>query len=480
MGKIRNALQKHKVIGAGIGYTMGNYLLKGVSFFTIPIFAHMLSSYDYGMYNTYIAYESILYIVIGLALHTSFKKAKYKFRDTLHEYVSSCILLGFVSLCIWLAGLNIFYGLAASYLEMNRWTLNFLILHSFCSALIQYFNSYVGLNYQFVKFLKISFFNICANIIMSILLIFMVFQDQRYYGRILGTALPVMLIGIYIIYFFFRQKRPKYNKGYWKFALSYSLPIIPHGVSQVILSQFDRIMISRMVGASEAGIYSFGYNVYTIMQVTSNSLANIWEPWFFEKMEKKDYQSIREKGFLFAAGMLVFSSCLVFMAPEIILALGTGRYSEAVYCVAPIVIGGYLSFLYLLPCEVEYYYEKTKFIAAATCLAAMINIILNYLFIKKFGYIAAAYTTLATYFFYFLFHYFMAWKIEGHSIYSNRAVAILIALAFMAGAISIAFREFFSVRCILLILTLMISFGCLEKKYHISVYFKEGLSKWKN
>lgn len=37
-----------------------------------------------------------------------------------------------------------------------------------------------------------------------------------------------------------------------------------------------------------------------------------------------------------------------------------------------------------------------------------VNILLNLWFISRFGYVAAAYTTLATYVLYFVFHYFIA------------------------------------------------------------------------
>lgn len=45
-----------KVIKAGIGYTVGNYLLKGLSFITIPIFTRIMSTSDYGLYNTCVVF----------------------------------------------------------------------------------------------------------------------------------------------------------------------------------------------------------------------------------------------------------------------------------------------------------------------------------------------------------------------------------------------------------------------------------------
>ena len=56
-------MKNKKVIKAGLGYTIGNVFLKGLNFLTIPIFTRILSPNDYGLFNTYAAFESILYIM---------------------------------------------------------------------------------------------------------------------------------------------------------------------------------------------------------------------------------------------------------------------------------------------------------------------------------------------------------------------------------------------------------------------------------
>ena len=65
----------------------------------------------------------------------------------------------------------------------------------------------------------------------------------------------------------------------------------------------------------------------------------------------------------------------------------------------------YFKFLYPLFSTVEFYYEKTGFVMIASCIAAGANIILNYIFIRIYGYYAAGYTTLFCYILYSLAHY---------------------------------------------------------------------------
>lgn len=49
--------KQNSIKRAGVGYTIGNYLIRGLGFLTVPIFSRLLSTADYGFYNTYTSYE---------------------------------------------------------------------------------------------------------------------------------------------------------------------------------------------------------------------------------------------------------------------------------------------------------------------------------------------------------------------------------------------------------------------------------------
>ena len=429
-----------KVVKAGIGYTVGNYLLKGLTFLTIPIFSRLMSTTDYGIYNTFTAFENILFILIGLAIHTSYKNARYKYKfveegsesgKDYNTYVSTTMVMLIVSVVVWLSVTNVFAKPISNAIGLNQFSVNLLLLFSFSNAVLLCFNSDVAIRYEFQSFLKISSINAVGNIVLSIVLMMTVFKEQRYMGRVLGTVVPIFFLSIYIIVKFIKKAKPQNCVPFLKWGVRYSIPIVPHGISQVILSQFDRIMINNMIGASTAGIYSFAYNIYTIVNVTIQSLDSVWNQWFYEQMNQKAYEEIRKKSSMYMIGMLLFSSVLLLVSPEMIKILGDKPYWEAIYCVIPIIAAGYFSFLYTIPSAVEYYYEKTKFIAVGSLGAATINIILNYVFISKYGYIAAAYTTLFTYILYFVFHFVLASKIHKSCIFSIRTV--LCCSIFMLG-----------------------------------------------
>ncbi|MGN0403520.1 MAG: lipopolysaccharide biosynthesis protein [Acetatifactor sp.] len=417
--KEKTLQSQNKVVKAGAGYVIGNYLLKGITFLSAPIFTRLMTTEEFGNFGTYISYESIFYIILGLALHSSINNAKYKYKEKFEEYVSSIVLLTTVSAFAWLILANVFYDSYGRLLDLTRPIVNILVFHCFATAMLQFFNSYVSLNYSVKSFLKLTSVNAISNLVLSVLLMLTVFSKDRYLGRIVGTAVPLFLIAVYIVRYFFRKSRPVFHREYWKYGVRYSLPIIPHGISQVVLSSFDKIMIKNMSGAAESGIYNFAFTINALIKVVANSLDNVWKPWLYEKMDAKDYGTIRKQAGKYAYGMALFTVLVMMVSPEIIKILGAREYWESTACVIPLVLGGYFSFLYTLPVLVEYFYEKTRYIAVGTTLAAVLNVILNYIFIQRYGYIAAAYTTMVTYFLYFVFHYVLAARIHGKSLFSG-------------------------------------------------------------
>lgn len=417
-----------KTIKAGFGYVIGNYLLNGLAFLTIPVFARLLSPSDYGTYNTFIAYETIGSILLGLAIHSSYKNAKYKYGDNNHEpsffnnYVSATMVFLLIMSVFWFGLIYLFVDKLSLYLGLEPKCIYLLVPYCLGSASVMCFNSYVGLQYRYKDYLAVAATNAILSIVLSIILIKVIFQSHAYWGRIVGTTIPLFIIGIYIIIYFVRKARPIKGKEFLMWGLKYSLPVVPHGLSQIVLSQFDRVMIYRMVGTAESGVYSFGYNIYMIVFVTINSLDNVWVPWFYEMRNAKDFFKIRSKCSLYVLFVAFFVSILILISPELVKILAPRSYYDGVYSVIPVVGSGFFVFLYYIPASVEYFHEKTKYIAVGTMSAALLNIILNLYFIPRFGYVAAAYTTLFTYMMYFVFHYLIAKKIEKKSLFDTKKI----------------------------------------------------------
>ena len=269
-------------------------------------------------------------------------------------------------------------------------------------------------------------------------------------GRVLGATIVVAGLGLAIIIHFWHSARPSLGKGYLSFGLKYSLPIVPHGVSQVLLAQFDRLMINYMVSAESAGIYGLAANLMVIMTVLTDSISTVWTTWFFETMEGESAadatgtkrlsrtrlaeraEAIRKRSGQLMYAFAIVALGLMALAPEVVWILGGDAYLDGAYCAFGMILSGYCVFLYNLVVAGEYYKQRTRWIMSATVLAALINLVLNYFAINAFGYMAAAYTTLAAYVFYVLLHWRVSSRLLGFSVIGGKG-ALFVGLILVCG-----------------------------------------------
>ncbi|MDR1629900.1 MAG: oligosaccharide flippase family protein [Oscillospiraceae bacterium] len=420
---------------AGIWYTVGNILLKGCVFLSLPIFTRLLSTDDFGIYNAYIAYEQILSAILGLGLYGTVKNAKIEFPDKFNQYLSSVLSLsiGFSAIIFLLA--NLLYPFYAEFIGFSRFTTNCLFFQSFGSYLLFFYGAKLNIEFKYKSYLGLSFFNIVGNIFISIILIVYVFPNEKYLGRIFGSALPLIIIAFFICIYIFHQGKMLYSNKFWKYALAIGIPLIPHVVSQSLLSQFARVMIKDMVGTSEAGIYSYIFTLCTILFIVGNSFENAWTPWVFLTLKENKEDDVRKASKNYIAFFSLLTIGFMCVMPEVTKLVAGEEYWGGINLIVPLSLGNYFIFLYTLPANIEYYHKKTAYISAGTVLTAIINILLNYVFIKIFGYKSAAYTTMVSYILLFVFHWIIAKKYRGNKIYSLKIIMTNIFIVLVSGCV---------------------------------------------
>ena len=229
--------------------------------------------------------------------------------------------------------------------------------------------------------------------------------------RILGLVLVEVIGYTWCAVIQLIKGKKFFSKKFWIYALSYNLPLIPHYLSQMVLNNSDRIMINDMVGSDAAGIYSLAYSLAMIMTLFNNALGQTISPWMYQKIKDKKISDIAPVAYLSIAVVIVVNMILIAFAPEAVRIFAPKSYYEAIYCIPPVAMGVLFLYSYDLFAKFAFYYEKTTMIMFASIGGAILNIILNYIGIKMFGYIAAAYTTLICYIAFDIFHYVLMTKI---------------------------------------------------------------------
>ena len=156
------------------------------------------------------------------------------------------------------------------------------------------------------------------------------------------------------------------------------------------------------------------------------------------------------------------------ISPELIKIFSPSSYGAATYLIPPIAMGVYFAFMYNLFVDIQMYFEKTNSIMNVAIICALVNIITNYIFIKKFGFIAAAYTTLFSYILMAILHYFAMKKIldkqeKKIQIYSIKKILLLSVVFLFIGTIMPFLYNWLVIRIAITIFLLIISFSLKNK-----------------
>lgn len=253
--------------------------------------------------------------------------------------------------------------------------------------------------------------------------------DLKSEAAILSKLIVQGIAALVVYIAFFRKSRVLFIKSYWKEVFPYSVLLLPYMLSTMILNQADRLMIDGMVGTSEAAIYSVAYSVAMLTQLFSGALNYAFVPWMYRRLKGKQYEKIEPVANGLQMLIAITNLIVIVFAPEIIAVFAPPEYAEAVSIIPPVAASVYFIFVFQRYINVEMYYEKTGSISTMSILVALLNIVLNYFCIRKWGYMAAGYTTLASYILFAVCHYFIVQKIsktkcEGHIIFHAKNLVI--------------------------------------------------------
>ena len=397
-------------VKASLWFLLCSILQRGISVITTPIFTRLLPTADYGQLSVFNSWLDVVSIFVTFRLYYGvFVQGLVKYEDDRACYASS------------LQGLELMLCFC--------WTLVYLMFQDFWNNLFGLttvqmlamlvmiwstgaFRFWAAEQRNRLKYRTLVAVTLIVSVLKPVIGIFFVIHaDDKVTARILGLAIAE-LAG-YSGMFFIQMRRGKqfFSGKYWKHALMFNLPLIPHYLSQTVLNSADRIMIRDMVGASEAGIYSLAYSISRIMLMFNTALTQTLMPWIYRKIKAgrpKEIERIAYPALIVVAGLNLIT---IAFGPEIVAIFAPAPYYDAIWVIPPVAMSVYFTFSYSLFSCYEFYFEKTKFIMLASLVGAVLNVILNYIFIRIFSYYAAGYTTLTCYILYAIGHFLFMRKV---------------------------------------------------------------------
>lgn len=402
---------------SGFFFILAQLLARGFNFIVTPIYSRLLSEAQYGIVTTYESWLLIAYTIMSLCLWRSVDVAKHDFPDDYNGYVSSVHTLSYISIAIFFGICMIFKEQVMAFCDMDdlMFYMMFLYVFTYTSMLYIQRRDKQVMRYKFST--AATVLTIIPGTILSIVLIYhgrvQGLLDQLVHRRIIGYYLPQIIGGALIALILWWQGKKFVNLKYWKYGLKFSLPLIPEALSVQIMNQSDRILIGKIVGATAAGIFSIGMTISYVVWILEDSVWNAWIPWLYEKIAREEADEVEKPWTIVMHMFGLLSWLLVVLAPEEIFILGGERYRAAIWLVAPLVTGTLFRFYSYSYSAVQNYYKRTQYVAMGTIGSMIFNLIISYVGITLFGYMAAAYMMAISYFVLLLMQGILEHKITG-------------------------------------------------------------------
>ena len=388
----KTALMKNTII-----IFCGKVCTQLISFFLLPLYTGYLATKDYGIVDLITTYVTLLVPIITLELEMSIFRYLVDSRNN-NGKTKKLMSNNFFILLLALSIFIFFYVIVTSFWNINfRWLILIDIVICTLSGNFLQISRGIGrtLDYS-ISCLITGAFTIVSNIFLIAVL------RLGAMGMIISMALAN---GLGALYLFVRLKLYKLidfklvDKKLIKEMYHYSIPLVPNGVSWWIVNVSDRTIISWFLGAAMNGLYAVSNKFPTIL----SSLLGIFNLSWSESAALHINSADRDLFFsdisntvtkLFTSIGVLMIAGLPFVFPLLI----NSKYNAAFDQIPILILGAVFNVVICLYSAIYIAKKMTKEVAVVSILGAVINIVINVLFIKHIGLYAASISTAISYF----------------------------------------------------------------------------------
>jgi len=392
-------------------YSLPSVISRLVPFITLPITTRYLNLVDFGYIAIFELCLIPFQVFIGFGPGYVINSNWYKIDNEKRRKLIFSLLV--ITIGLWLIA-SILIGLLANWIFTlfagEEWfKINFLLPFLFISAFSlvpgTLFTSWVIIEQK----AKLSTILKTLQIIMgaSAVIIAAIFtQDYKYI--ILATVFVNFLISLIQLACLTRVSRVSFEKDIFVTIYKISSPIYLRSFFNILRSQFDKVMVSRLFGASQFAIYNFSGKINNLFSEVGEHYQNSYDPYIYKGLSEKnlDVKNLRLIFFTWALMMMIGLSIFILFGEYIIDVFTNGVFVHSY----PLVILYTCVIVITLPFmgngQVIIFFKKTNYLLMITIIQAILIVTLSIILIPKFGVTAGIFSLwLGTLVYMFLYFY---------------------------------------------------------------------------
>ena len=374
-----------------------------------PIFTRILTKEQYGIFNVYLSWYLIVNIIFTFYLFGDvFNVGLVKYEKDRNRFISSS--MGFVTTTVgvYLVLYLLFHDVIDRIVGLPWYLVILLFPHALVTVPYYFWLRRERYDYHYKNVIVITLLYVVLQPVMAMIAILCFdFPVNPGYTRVFVSVGIQIIIGLFLYAGIMWRGKAYFDKKYWKYSLKVGIELVPFNLSRIVLNQSDRLMINYFSGTGDTAIYSIAHSAAFALQAGTDALNGSIVPWLYRKMNCKEWTGIKNV----MNGLVgLFAVCVAgvdIVAPEIMKILGSKEYYEGVYCIPALVYSVYIVFIGILFTNIEFFYGKNIYVTIVSSVGMVVNVVLNAIFIPKFGIIAAGFTTLFGYLVMAVGHYFL-------------------------------------------------------------------------
>ncbi len=407
-------------------YTAGNLLQKVILLALLPVFTHFLAPQEYAVYTNIVVFISFASLLYFLGFQQAiFSYFYHKKTPEYHYTLISSIFLTITGIGIVLSLLIVILRVELSQLILRSPDYTHIMIWV---SVILFFDVIYGMVLSILNMMERSKqYILVGNFKHILLLILLVVAaiasrfslDTIFILMTISSALAVLVaIGVMgsIMKDFADQITEKriFSFPIVKKLLSFGLIMIPGTFAMLILKVSDRYMITYLSVHSlyDVGIYAIGYRIGMIITFLNSIVSLVYFPYVMRVADcshaKESFKKVFNAYVIFG-GIVGFF--VILFSPEIFKIFINKSYHEAIKIVFFGVISNYLYGIFNIINLSFYVKKRAGNIALAVGLGAILNIVLNFILIPKYGIYGAGIASILAFGLIVIFNFIIAEKI---------------------------------------------------------------------
>jgi O-antigen/teichoic acid export membrane protein len=385
-------------------YGAADFLPYLVNFFFLPIFTVYLSPLDYGALGILLLFGVLTKIFFRMGLDSGFFRIYYDLTEERERKILATTLL-LAALCV---SLTLFLACFLFRAPLARLLLGHEISAEQGSAwvvlvaldtLLNTF-AFVPMNLFRIQDRPTAFsvMTILRSLLNIALKLALVLSGFGVSGVLAADVVASLLFTLGLSGTLVKNAALGFSWPMLRAAASFGLPKVPHGLAHQVLNLADRKLLEIFATLSAVGLYHVGYVMGTGVKFFLSAFELAWGPFVYAQLDKPDAPRTLARVVTYAfAALAGFGLLNAVFGREVLILMTDPEYHEA-HPVIPVVVLAYvMQGVFALTSVGIGIRKKTRIFPVLTFSAASLNVLLNVLWIPRFGVLGAAWATVAGY-----------------------------------------------------------------------------------